>query len=245
MKKNWKQFINLSLVVSFLFHSGCANTDSSNIKTSGFCPNMSVTKNVSNTSVSVQFTAGCGIGGSYIELSAGDTLSVQVNSGSLQSLNKSVVLGIVTYSTNITANVGDTVTITLHREDEGSYSSSVVVPSAISIISPGDGSTVNNGSSFNVTWTSGGGGSMPVSFNWSYDNAGTTISKSTSTTSSDTGSTTISGLHTTHSRGSTITGATVKLGRRLTGTLNSAFDTGTGSYISATYEDTHTISINP
>lgn len=144
MKKN----LLISMMIVAVLGSGCAKTDSDNIKTSGFYADYTVKTLASNSSVATcSATFRVEAGGTYIDLSSGDTVTCNG-----QSMSRSEILGIVTYSANLTATAGATYTIVLTRAGESPYSSSVTLPEAVSPTSPAQGASAVKGNALSFSW---------------------------------------------------------------------------------------------
>lgn len=145
MRKN----LLLSMVILAAIVVGCAKTDSSNIKTSGFYADYAVKTLATSPSVATcTATFRVEAGGTYIDLSSGDTVTCNG-----QSMARSELFGIVTYSANLTATVGATYTIVLTRSGEVPYSASVTLPEAVSPTSPANNASGAKGSVLNFSWT--------------------------------------------------------------------------------------------
>lgn len=138
----------LMMILMSLLIISCAKTKSDNIKTSGFYANYSVTGSQANTAlVSCSASFQVESGGTYIDLSSGD--SVTCNG---QSMSRSELAGIVTYSASVAYQVGGTYEIVLTRTGESPYSSTVTLPEAVTGISPTSGS-YSKGAQINYSWT--------------------------------------------------------------------------------------------
>lgn len=146
-----KNFINgifILLTLSFSSLISCSNTKSDNVKTSGIHATFSVEGNNQN-SVNCQATLQVGgATGTYLDLTSGDSVTCNGN-----SMSRSELLGIITYSATVPYQVGSTYTIVLTRTGENPYSSSVVLPEAISNVSPSSAISQQKGSAINVSWT--------------------------------------------------------------------------------------------
>lgn len=146
MKKN----LLSSLVLVSAFAINCAKTDSDNIKTSGFYANLQVKSSASNPSVAVcSASFQVESGGTFIDLSSGDVVTCNG-----QSMARSELLGIVSYTANLTATVGGTYTIVLTRSGESPYSASVTLPEAVVATSPANNYSGTKGTSLSFSWTS-------------------------------------------------------------------------------------------
>lgn len=146
----------LSLVLlGGIFGLGCAKTNSDNIKTSGFYASYQVLVNATNPSVatcSASFQVEAG--GTFIDLSSND--SVTCNG---QSMTRSELAGIVSYSANLTATTGATYTVVLTRAGESPYSASVTLPEPVANTSPASGTSFTKGNSLAFSWTASGNAS--------------------------------------------------------------------------------------
>jgi hypothetical protein len=225
--------LRIFLSTSILFLLACANTDSEDIKTSAFCARYTATTDGSTTSVSVYWQVGCGLGGSYIELSENDSVSVIVNSGSSTSLSKSNTAGVITYSASVSAGAGDTINIILSREGEGTYQSSVILPGALSISSPSSSFTQSKGSTINVSWTGTNGNLSPtMTLAGTYSTASGSGSSSISSTSVGSSSGSFSSSNTSFSDATGNVSAVISLYNRNSGTVASSLE---GGYIYGRY----------
>ncbi len=135
-------------VVSLLL-IGCAKTSSDNIKTSGFYATYSISSAATSPTIAI-CSASFSVeqGGTYIELGSSDTVTCNG-----QTMTKSVVLGIVSYSANLTATVGSTYTVLLTRSGESPYSASVTLPAAIATTAPSVGFSQAKGLGLTYAWT--------------------------------------------------------------------------------------------
>ncbi len=211
-----------------VFAISCANTDSANIKTSGFCAQYTATTTGASASISVHYTVGCGIGGSSIQLSSGDNVEVSVNGGTPTILTESQIIGIYTYSATVTAIAGDTVTITLNRVDEAAHTSSVTLPAAITIATPANSFTSSKGAVLNSTWNAVAGDSSSCSMNYSYNSAGGSTT-GTLTIAAAANSCTYSGSQTSFIDAIGNVAVTLDAYKINSGTVSSAFEGGTFS----------------
>lgn len=144
MRKN----ILLNMILITGLGVGCAKTDSSNIKTSGFYADYTVKTSATNPSVatcSASFRVEAG--GTYIDLSSGDTVTCNG-----QSMSRSELFGIVTYTATLAATVGSTYTVVLTRSGEAPYSASVTLPEAVSPTSPASGASGTKGNVLSFSW---------------------------------------------------------------------------------------------
>lgn len=146
-----KNYINGALILFALSLGSiisCSKTNSDNVKTSGIHATLSVEGNNQN---SVTCKATLQVGGStgtYLDLTSGDTITCNGN-----SMSRSELLGIITYSATVPYQAGSTYTIVLTRTGEDPYSSSVVLPEAISNVSPSAAISQQKGSAISVSWT--------------------------------------------------------------------------------------------
>lgn len=139
-------FSSLFLVMSLLV--SCSNTKSDNVKTSGFYATLSVDGNNQNSvTCKATFQVG-GATGTYLDLNAGDSVTCNGN-----SMNRSELLGAITYSATVTYQPESTYSIVLNRSGEGSYTSTVKLPAAITNLSPNSAFSTSKGSVMNISWT--------------------------------------------------------------------------------------------
>lgn len=238
MKKlKWVLFIGL------LFNlSSCANTDSEDIKTSAFCARYSASSDGSNATISASWQVGCGLGGSYIELSETDSVQVKINSGSYEDLSKSNIAGIISYSKTVSAGAGDTVTIRLVREEEGSYEATATIPTVPTVSAPTAGGSYTEGDAMTFSWVAGTGSFMSLSLERSYfDGTLTNTRKNSVTSEADDGSYLSSTDFTATNISSNIS-ATVEVTRNNSGSVPSDFE---GGYFYAKAVKTLSITLTP
>jgi hypothetical protein len=138
-----------ALAMTMVLVLGCAKTNSDNIKTSGFYAEYTVavdatTNTVAKCSASFRVEAG----GTFIDLSANDTVTCNG-----QSMARSEIAGIVTYSTNLTATVGGIYTVVLTRSGESPYSASVTLPAAVVTSAPANNGSFSKGAPLSLAWT--------------------------------------------------------------------------------------------
>lgn len=164
----------IALLTSLAAAAGCAKTASENVKTSGFYVTYKVTGNNQNSAVcTASFQVG-GALGTYLELSSGDNITCDG-----QQMSRSEYAGIVTYSTNVSYQVGKTYSLVLSRAGEGDYTSSVVLPTEIFGASPANNSSFQKGSAISVSWIASSNASegMKIYLNYSSGSASYTYVK--------------------------------------------------------------------
>lgn len=142
----------------------CSNTNSDNVKTSGFYVTYTVRGNNQN---SVSCTATLQVGGStgtYLDLSGGDSVTCNGN-----SMSRSEFLGMITYSATVPYSVGGTYTVVLNRSGETPYSSTAVLPEAIANMNPSSATSYTKGNPISPSWTSSASAldGMVVTLNYS------------------------------------------------------------------------------
>lgn len=217
----------LSSSLIFLFLAACANTDSENISTSSFCARYTATTTGSTTSVVVYWQVGCGIGGSYIELSDSDSVSISVNNGIASSMTKSSNSGVVTYYASVSGGAGDQITVTLDREGEGAYLANVTLPSELSISSPTSSFTQAKGSSLNVSWTGTNGNLDPnVNLRASYSTASGSAGSTTASSSISSSGASFSSTQTSFADAVGDVTATIEVFNNTEGNINNSFEGG-------------------
>lgn len=139
--------LDFSIAVAAFLVGGCSKVPSDNVKTAGIYASYSIRGNNQNSVVcTVQFQAG-GSTGTFLDLSAGD--SVTCNG---QSMSRNEFAGIITYSATLPYTVGAVYTVIFSRANEGSYTSTVTLPEAIEGISPSQGTTIQKGSALTASW---------------------------------------------------------------------------------------------
>jgi hypothetical protein len=143
---------NILLLISALFlFVGCAKTNSDNVKTSGIYATYRVVGNNQNSATcTVQFQVG-GATGTFLNLSSGDTVTCDG-----QSMVRSEIAGIITYSASVAYQAGKAYNVDFSRPNEGTYTSTVVLPSEINGISVAQNSSFQKGTAITPTWTASG-----------------------------------------------------------------------------------------
>ncbi len=173
LKQSW---MLLSIcVVSISLLSACSTTESDNVATKGIYATIEVAGNNANSvNCEVQLQVG-GPTGTYLDLSAGDSLTCNGN-----TMARNEFLGIVTYTATLTYAVGATYTIEFVRAGEGTYTSTAVLPGAISGASVQEGNSIAKGQPLTALWTASTSteDSMYVTLSYSYLNGSTTSSQS-------------------------------------------------------------------
>lgn len=146
---------NTLLLISALFLLvGCAKTNSENIKTAGIYATYRIEGNNQNSATcTVQFQVG-GATGTFLNLTSGDSVTCDG-----QSMNRSEIAGIITYSASVAYLVGKTYNVNFSRPDEGAYISSVVMPSEINGISVAPNTSFQKASAITPTWSASGNAS--------------------------------------------------------------------------------------
>jgi hypothetical protein len=130
-----------------VFGLGCTKTVSSNIKTSGLYASYQLVGNNQNSvSCSVSFQVG-GFTGTYVSLEDGDQVTCDGN-----SMIKSELFGIITYSATVSFRPSGSYEITLTRPGESAYTSNVTLPTVISGYSPSTSTTITKGNAQSVSW---------------------------------------------------------------------------------------------
>ncbi len=141
-------------VSGFLFLTGCSETESENVRTRGIHADIDVyaTGN-GNTSVSAKLTVGSGLGGTDLELTGGEQLTATAN-GNTQTLSKSSSLIDVEYKTTFDFDIPETEFIVSYIREDGAdaENSVVVIPFAMNILAPEDGSHISTDDTITFRW---------------------------------------------------------------------------------------------
>lgn len=147
----------IGLGVTMLLINSCSGTtDSDNIKTKGIYADykLEILDN-GKTSIKTSLKSG-GANGSYLDLTTGDTLSVEVN-GNSESLERrdSIILDDITYERDIMTDVADTeVVISFKRTNPiQELKSSVKLPSKVEILTPKADDTILSTDKLHISWT--------------------------------------------------------------------------------------------
>jgi hypothetical protein len=148
-----KVIFTFSLLI-FIFTVGCSTTNSDNVNTEGFYVVFELTADGANTRGDATFYVG-GLTGTVVQLSAGDSVTCNGNpmNESQDLFNRYYYWGGCGALT-----VDATYTFVFTRSTASGdevYTSTVTMPEALTLTSPGDGSTHNRGAPINVTWTAG------------------------------------------------------------------------------------------
>ncbi|WP_413287451.1 Ig-like domain-containing protein [Bdellovibrio sp. HCB337] len=222
-----KGFVLTSILLLTSVLISCSTTTSDNVDTDGIYAVLTIQEDGANTRADATFYVG-GMTGTVLQLTAGDSVTCN---GNAMTENQDLFGKYYYYGNCGTLTAGATYTFTFTRNgDDGpeSYSSSVVMPAAITISSPNDGATFTRGQTIPVTWNAGSD-TVEVSISGS----GTSASGSGSTTYSrshgsldDDGAYTI--LATDTDPDDTITGvianAAISVTRSRSGTMASGLD---------------------
>jgi len=153
--------------------AGCSKTDSGNVKTSGFYASYSVSGNNQNSvNCSATFQVG-GSTGTYLNLNAGDSVTCNGN-----SMSRSELAGMISYSASVPFVSGGTYTITLSRTSETPYQSSVVLPEPITGYSPSAAFSIQKGAALTPTWNPSSSAFDSMRISLSYNGSGSSFSES-------------------------------------------------------------------
>jgi hypothetical protein len=142
-------FLKIMFTVVFLFLlQGCSNTESENVKTSGFYATYTLTaEGTSTATCQATFQVG-GSTGTYLDLNSGDSVTCAG-----QSMSRGEFLGMITYTATVNAVAGQAYDIVLNRSGESPYTSTVVLPSAVSGNNPSTTTSYQKGSAVTASWT--------------------------------------------------------------------------------------------
>lgn len=222
-----KGLLLTSIVLLAGLITACSTTKSDNVDTDGIYAVFYLSEDGANARGDATFYVG-GSTGTVLQLSAGDSITCN---GNAMSENQDLFGKFYYYGNCGTLTAGATYTLVFTRNGEDgveTYSSSVVMPAAVTISSPSSGATFTRGQTIPVSWN-GGSDSVEVSISGS----GTSASGSGSTTYSrshgsldDDGSYTILGADTDPV--DTITGvianAVISVTRSRSGTMAAGLD---------------------
>lgn len=138
----------LSIFSISIYMLSCSKTESSNIKTSGLYASYQIVGNNQNSvNCSVSFQVG-GYTGTYVSLENGDNVTCDGN-----SMIKSELFGIITYSATVSYRPSGSYVVTLSRPGESDYNSTVTLPTDISGYSPSSSTVVSKGNPVTITWS--------------------------------------------------------------------------------------------
>lgn len=148
----------LVVAISSLILTGCADISSSDIRTSGICADIDI-YNSSNNRVQIDTTlkAGCGLGGSYVDLDGSDYLSANYLSGNyILSQDNGFLTNIISYNATSTTSymAGEQLTVALNRDSShvSALNSYVSLLSAFVLTQPVNNSVYSAGQTINFSW---------------------------------------------------------------------------------------------
>lgn len=207
----------LSLLLS-IFATSCAKTSSDNVKTSGFYGSYSIRGNNQNSvNCSVQFQVG-GPTGTYLDLSGSDSVTCNGN-----NMSRSELLGVITYSATVPYTVGGTYTVVLTRSGEAPYTSTAVLPEAITGMNPGTTTSYRKGASISPSWTASANAADAMGVTLSYSAGSTSYSHYLNDTAPENGSVGFNGSQTQVNPPVAGTwSGTIEYSRRRAGTMDPA-----------------------
>lgn len=93
-------------------------------------------------------------------------------------MTKYEFLGITEYRASVAYTAGGTYTVDFTRENEGTYSASVVLPSAINVINPTENTTYSKGDLLPLSWTLENGTTMNMRVEYTYQGGSGSVSRS-------------------------------------------------------------------
>jgi hypothetical protein len=164
-----------------LIAGGCADIGSEDIRTSGICATITASNDSNNkVIVETELTAGCGLGGSYVVLGSGESLTTSYMSQNYTlSRHTDILTNITSYSatTNLDYRAGEQITVALNRPSDyvSATNSYVMLPSEFSITTPSASNTsysLSSGDTITVVWT-GASTTDSILFNLTCQAAGT------------------------------------------------------------------------
>lgn len=139
---------------------GCAVVDSEDIKTGAFCAYYSASRQGTAEEVHLRakYTAGCGLGASYIELSSGDEVYAQVGNRQVKLSKDNNIVNQIDYNRTINLKAGEKVNFILRRssdsEDEVQIVESTVVMAGSVKIKTDSGFKLKKGDPLRIDWES-------------------------------------------------------------------------------------------
>lgn len=229
-----KGFLLTSIALLTAVLSACSTTKSDNVDTAGIYAVFAVSEDGANARGDATFYVG-GTTGTVLQLSAGDSITCN---GNTMSENQDLFGKYYYYSGCGTLTAGATYTLVFTRNgDDGveTYSSSVVMPAAVTVTSPSGGASYTRGQTIPVTWNSG---SVADTIEVAISGSGSSASGSGSTTYSrsqgsldDDGAYTILGADTDPA--DTITGVISNVKISVTRTHSGSMGSGLTGQISA------------
>lgn len=151
----------LILILSLIFVA-CAEVDSQDVKTRALYVQQSVEENEGSTRATVYFSVG-GQFGTTVRLAGGDEIRCN---GNVLNENETL-LGVIYYHGNCGSLVeGGDYEFDFVRVDEDQgilhFSSNVLLPSAPTITSPGEGVDFNRGDTIDLNWTTSDFGKISI-----------------------------------------------------------------------------------
>lgn len=219
-----KGFLLTSILVLAGFLTACSTTKSDNVDTAGIYAVFYVSENGANARGDATFYVG-GTTGTVLQLSAGDSITCN---GNAMSENQDLFGKYYYYGNCGTLTAGATYTLVFTRNgDDGveTYSSTAVMPAAVTISSPSSGASFTRGQTIPVYWN-GSTDTVEVAISGNGNAAsgsGTTSYSRSSGTVADSGAFTILGADTDPA--DTITGvianAMITVTRSRSGTMAS------------------------
>jgi len=130
-----------------LLLAACAKVDSSQVKSGGIYANYSVTAQ-GNGSASCEATFQVGSPtGTYLSLSGSDAATCDGH-----PMQRSEILGIVTYSAQVPYDLSRTYSAVLHRDGEPDYQSDMNLPEPLALTYPAGGETVSGSNGIELRW---------------------------------------------------------------------------------------------
>jgi hypothetical protein len=222
--------------------TACTSVKSTDLETSGMSAHMTVTADgQGNTSAVAELTVDNNVL-DFVDLSSGDSL-VATTGGSSQSMGRSDLLGIISYSTTFSGNdaAGTGYTIALNRKspDVSAPSSTCSIPQPFQVTAPSAGAAFSRlADAISVTY--GGAGQSDV---MSYQVSGPCVNTLDGTIAADPGSFTIASGMLVPSGSSPACTATLTVTRTRAGQLDHAY--GYGGSIACAQSRSFTFTSNP
>lgn len=144
---------------------GCSSTSSDNVDTPGISANIDVYANGSGgTAVTAELEVGSGFGGTSLELSSGDSLTVTANGIQQSMIVDESIFGRFSYVTSFGFDDADTLfTVSLSRAGGISApNSNVLLPEDIAILSPANTDVFGPNDAINIVWQPAGSAFAPL-----------------------------------------------------------------------------------
>ncbi|MDH5361258.1 MAG: hypothetical protein OEX03_11870 [Gammaproteobacteria bacterium] len=246
------RILSAGLAISTLILSGCADISSSDIRTSGICADIDIFNSNNRVQIDTTLKAGCGLGGSYVDLDGNDYLSANYLSGDyILNKHSEFLSNITSYHATSTTNytAGEQVYVKLNRDSTSvsADNSFVNLLSPFTLTQPVNNSTYSSGQSISFSWDRSQPGSsvyLQLECNKS-DGSNTTakIYRTTSSTAYTIGVSEVYNVLYTPGEATPLNcSGTANVKQHLAGNIDPAYENG--SRITSSYLQSRNISIN-